>query len=277
MSKISDKQIEFLSNLKQVKLPKSDVDLEVIDKHLENNTLSAEQMWQIDRWGKITGSRIKALLTNPRTRKTVIGDIELNEEKLALLSEQFSNYDTLMGVKYFNARDRGHYWEKPAVEHYNNNFLEKNTPRFVQVDYEIIVSKKNKKIAVSPDAYKKDKDTGKIKQALEVKCLEDKNHLKMFNNLFVPKKDEKEKDPNEQIKITEYYPQLIQYFVVLPDVEKVIIYFFNHFANRKKLKGFRVELDRKKYIDDIEKQETKLNKIVNEVGQAVEIIERSLR
>jgi hypothetical protein len=230
-----------LKRLKGKKLPS-----EKVDKKVDNSIeLSAEQLWLKNRWGRITGTKVKPLSVVPRTRKTQINADEFNDTELELLAENLSNFDELMGTVYYNARDRGHFLEPKAVTYVNECF----DTKFKQVDNLVMYKDGNDNISLSPDGL--DNDNTK---AIEIKCFEPKNHLKAVL--------ETDKLKYEQL------PQIIQYFVVIKDLKECWLCFYNPDFKDKELRLKRVIYKRDELNELIDKQTKMQLSILHKLGRA---------
>ncbi|MDR0723899.1 MAG: YqaJ viral recombinase family protein [Endomicrobium sp.] len=177
---------------------------------------------------------------------TINGE-EFNAEQFKLLAEQLSIPDLDMGVKYYSPAERGHYLEPVAVKDFNEQYK----TNYKQVDNELIEKNNyNDYIGVSPDAYIKDKQA-QITNALEIKCLGAENHLHAYYTLFMDEKNGNTSAPQQQVKELEFYPQLLQYFIVIPTLENIILYFYNPLFKSEKLKRFFVKLTLSDVFNDM--------------------------
>jgi len=134
-----------------------------------------EQEWLEARRGRITGTRLKDLVS-VRDNKKKIGFYELLAERIAIPH----NGENVM--------DRGKRLEDEAVERFA-----KETGKKVDNSLVMWVSDENDGIAVSPDA-----SVGKT-EAVEVKCLSSARHIEAYCTKQVP---------------DEYRYQSLQYFIV---------------------------------------------------------------
>ncbi len=129
-----------------------------------------EETWQLARRGKITGTKLKGLITKRGNGKK-IGFYELIAERLAIPPDDE------------NVMDRGLRLEEEAIKEF-----EKKSKKKVKTDLVIWEREDNPSIAVSPDGYI-DKT-----EAVEVKCLGSARHIEALLTNEIPK------DYQEQIK-----------------------------------------------------------------------------
>lgn len=145
----------------------------------------AKEEWLEARRGKITGTRLKDLISKRSTEKK-IGYYEIIAERLAIPAD-----DEM-------AMERGLRLECDAIAEF-----EKRNNKKVDDGLVIWTRDDNENIALSPDAYTED-----LKEAVEVKCLNSANHIKALLTQQIPK---------------EYYEQALQYFIVNDELE--VLYF----------------------------------------------------
>jgi hypothetical protein len=151
-----------------------------------------EEEWLEGRLGRVTGTRLKDLVLK-RSTKPKIGYYEILAERVAIPANEE------------NVMDRGHRLELDAVERFT-----KETGKVVNTDLVIWYREDNKDIAISPDGYIENK--GKVKEALEVKCLSSARHIEAWLTQTIP---------------DEYYYQLLQYFIVNDDLETLYFCFYD--------------------------------------------------
>lgn len=196
--------------------------------------------WRNLRLGKITGSSLKDIVTDPEIPKEKIIEqiIELGivdfkktdkkENLIALLPHEALDKLVTASIKEADRKigfyqlvadrlssgndmpdespmERGIRLEPEAIE----VFMEE-TDFVVDRDIGLCVSDENPNIAYSPDGviitdYK-------IKEDVEVKCLSSAKHLEAYFTQEIPK---------------EYYAQMIQGFIVNPDLEKRYMVFYD--------------------------------------------------
>lgn len=130
--------------------------------------------WLNARRGRVTGTRLKDLISTKSTKK--IGFYEIIAERIALPASEE------------NRMDRGHRLEEDAVERFA-----KETKKKVNNDLVIWSREDNENISVSPDA-----SIGKA-VAIEIKCLSSARHIEAWHTKRIP---------------DEYRYQCLQYFIV---------------------------------------------------------------
>lgn len=169
--------------------------------------------WQAARRGKITGSRLRDIVTKRGTGKK-IGFYELIAERLGLPPDEE------------NPMERGHRLEGEAVERF-----ESKTGKKVLRDLVIWEREDVEGIAVSPDGWIGKKGT----EAVEIKCLSSARHIEAVITNKVP---------------SEYWEQAIQYFIVNDSLETL---HFTFYDPRLRVKDFHViEVTREQAKEDIE-------------------------
>jgi len=147
-----------------------------------------KEEWLNSRIGKITGSRLKDIVTKRGAGKK-IGFYELIAERLGIPA----------GSE--NPMDRGTRLESEAVEAF-----EKETNKKVDAGLYIWVRDDNENIAISPDGV-----IGKT-EALECKCLSSARHIEAFLTQQVP---------------SEYEFQKLQYFIVNDKLKTLYFAFYD--------------------------------------------------
>jgi len=155
---------------------------------VKTQTFQNEAEWLDARRGKITGSRLKDIITKRGTGKKM-GFYELIAERLA--------------VKPDDERpiDRGHRLESEAIERFV-----KETGKKVDTSLIMWVREDDESIAISPDGI-----IGKT-EAVEVKCLSSALHIKAIITKAIP---------------DEYEEQAIQYFIVNDKLKKLYFVFYD--------------------------------------------------
>lgn len=144
--------------------------------------------WHHIRKGKITGTTLKAIMGTPKARQDAI--YEIIAERLTLGVDNGEE----------NAMDRGLRLEPDAIAMFElQTGKEVERIGFAEDD-------ENPLIANSPDGLIGDDE------AIEVKCLGGKNHVKMWLTNQVPE---------------EYSWQTVQYFVVNPNLQKLYFVGYN--------------------------------------------------
>lgn len=150
-------------------------------------TFHDKDEWMEARVGKITGSRLKDIISLKGKPKK--GFYQLIAERVALEADNE------------NAMERGIRLESEAIE-----MFEKETGKKVDASLVLWVSDENESIAISPDGF-----IGK-KEAVEVKCLNSASHIEALLTQEVP---------------SEYEFQVIQYFIVNPKLETLYFVFYD--------------------------------------------------
>ena len=186
--------------------------MKIVD--IEPNT----QQWLEWRKGKIGSSKLKDIVTE-RGNGVKVGIYELIADKLAL-TEDVDDY-----------RARGHNLEVEAIQAFGQ-----------LTELELVQSKQtwvsdiDDEIMVSPDAYVPGKT---IELAVEVKCLQAKNHLEACIDYRATVKAGEivysSKVPND------YRHQVIQYFIVNEALERLNLIFFNPLVKSLPLHVITVE------------------------------------
>lgn len=144
--------------------------------------------WQQLRKGKITGTTLKAIMGTPKARQDAI--YEIIAERLTVGVEE----------EYENPMDRGNRLEPDAIA-----MFELETGKQVE-RIGFCEEDGNSQICNSPDGL-----IGET-EAIEVKCMGGKNHIKMWLTNEIPE---------------EYKWQVIQYFVVNEKLEKLYFVGYN--------------------------------------------------
>lgn len=139
--------------------------------------------WDAARLGKVTGSKLKDIVSERGGRK--IGFYQLNADRLALADEIDED-----------ARDRGHRLEHEAIE-----LFEGETGKKVNKDIGLVISDFHPSIAVSPDGLIQ--NDGIYDEAVEVKCLGTARHIQIIEEDVIPR---------------DYWYQVLQYFIVCDTV-----------------------------------------------------------
>jgi hypothetical protein len=151
-----------------------------------------EGEWLEARRGKITGSRLKDIVSLRGGGKKV--------GYYQLIAERLSNPATDE-----KPMDRGHRLESVAIE----QFVE-HEGKAVCTDLVMWTRDDVADIAVSPDGYIE--TDGKITEAVEIKCLNSAAHIEAKLTGEIPK---------------EYEFQVLQYFIVNPDLELLNFCFYD--------------------------------------------------
>lgn len=237
---------------------------------------TGEKEWLNARIGKITGSRLKDIITkSPFTKDDIVNVLNAKgiEFKKTDTKEVLSKSLSPDDIRYLKSKaekkmafyeliaerlalppdlekpmDRGHRLELPALDLY-----EQKTGVKLNKDLIMWVSDTDESIAVSPDAEYADDET----QAVEVKCLNSALHIKTVLTKEIP---------------DEYHYQGMQYFAVNEKLQKL---HFTFYDDRLVIKEqfFIITLERKDYADEIQgildfqkDTLTEVNKIVAELS-----------
>ena len=193
------------------------------------NKFETEEAWLQARLGKITGTRLKDLISK-RNGEAKIGFYEVIAENIAIPATGES------------AMDRGKRLEDEAMDRF-----EEETGKKVNRDLVIWLRDDEPRIAVSPDG-----SIGKT-EAIETKCLSSARFLEALVTQKIP---------------SEYDYQILQYFVVNdklktlyfafydPRMPKDFFFFTIHRKDRKKEIAELLELQKDvlKKIAEVEKQ-----------------------
>lgn len=193
------------------------------------------ESWMFARQGKITGSRLKDIISKRGAEK--MGKYELIAERLAIAPDGE------------NRLDRGTRLEDEALDRY-----EKETGKKVNRDLVIWQRDDNDGIAVSPDGTIMDTPIP-MSEACEVKCLSSARHIRSYLENEVP---------------DEYKFQVIQYFVTNDALSKLDVVFYDP---RMRVKDFFVitvsrldiQLEVDEYLEFQRKTLEEVNKIVLEL------------
>lgn len=147
-----------------------------------------ERAWLEARMGRITGTRLKDLISK-RGTKPKIGFYEIIAERVAVPPDGE------------NRMDRGKRLEDEAME-----FFIKKTGKKVDTELVIWHRDEDENIAVSPDG-----SIGKT-EAVEVKCLSSARHLEAWLTKQIP---------------DEFEYQVLQYFIVNDSLKKLYFIFYD--------------------------------------------------
>jgi predicted phage-related endonuclease len=172
--------------------------------------------WLAGRLCRITGSRLKDIVVKRGTGKK-IGFYELIAERIGIPADNE------------NAMDRGQRLEPEAIERF-----EAATGKKVDTSLCMWTREDGEHIAVSPDGFIAPKKGGKVKEAVEVKCLGSARHIEAVLTNEVP---------------DEYHYQVVQYFAVNDDLEKL---YFVLYDPRLKVKDFHtIEVTREQVQEEV--------------------------
>lgn len=192
--------------------------------------------WLEARKNRITGSKLADVLPKKRGAGLKIGFYQLVADRL--------------GIEDNSERpdERGHSLESEALA----KFAEMTGEEPVQVG--LCVSEIHENIAVSPDALIPDAN-GVFIGAVEVKCLSSARHIEAMVEKKVP---------------SEYYEQVVQYFIVNEDLEKLYFVFYDPRITAKPM--FWVEVTREEVEADVVEYTAAQLQILKDVEELAEKI-----
>lgn len=195
-------------------------------------TFDNTEDWQNARIGKITGSKLKDLITKRGTGKK-IGFYQLIADRLAVPADEE------------NVMDRGHRLEEEAIE----KFTEESG---IKIDTSLVIWSRedNEDIAISPDGFTED-----MKVAVEVKCLGSARHIEALVTNAVPK---------------DYEDQVLQYFVVNDQLETVFMAFYDPRLLCKQFFCLKIDRDQAKVDEYLEMERAILVEVDNIVAELAE-------
>lgn len=196
-----------------------------------NNVQQRSDEWHHLRKGKITGTTLKAIMGTPKARKDAFYEI---------LAERLTEG---VDTEHENPMDRGVRLESDAIKEF-----EAETGKFVDITG-FSENDENPFIANSPD--------GLIgtDEAIEVKCLQGKGHVKMWLENKVP---------------DEYDWQVVQYFVVNQELKK--LYFVGYHPEITSHPLHIIEVTRESIEDDIKFAKESQEKFIKEVEEKLDTL-----
>lgn len=186
--------------------------------------------WFHLRKGKITGTDLKAIMGTPKARQEAKYDIIA--QRLTVGVDNDTSYE--------NAMERGNRLEPEAIA-----MFEFETGKRVE-RIGLCEDDNNPMVANSPDGL-----IGK-NEAIEVKCMGGKNHIKMCITNEVP---------------DEYKWQVVQYFIVNEDLEKLYFVGYNPDIPSRSLKI--IEVAREDIQEKIQEAKFAQNKFLDEVDEVL--------
>lgn len=189
--------------------------------------------WFHLRKGKVTGTDLKSIMGTPKARQEAI--YEIIAQRLTVGIENDLNYE--------NAMDRGNRLEPEAIA-----MFEFETGKKVE-RIGLCEDDDNPLIANSPDGL-----IGKH-EAIEVKCMGGKNHIKMWLTNEIP---------------DEYEWQVVQYFIVNKDLQK--LYFVGYNPDIPSHALHIIEVKREDIAEQIQEAEYKQSKFLDEVDTILETL-----
>lgn len=195
------------------------------------------KQWLEARKGKITGTRLKDVISKTNAKK--IGFYEIIAERLSVSEEDFDGY-----VPNESAMDRGTRMQTYAIDRFK-----KETGKKVNEDRVIWSRNDDENIAISPD--------GVISktEAIETKCLSSARHVEAYLTQEVP---------------DDYKYQCYQYFIVNDKLETLYFVFYD--TRLPAIQYFVLEIHREDVKDEIEiylKMQQSILKEINEVMQKI--------
>lgn len=191
-------------------------------------TYEDRESWLEARRGKITGTRVGKLLSK-RDGKPLSGYYELIAEIVAIPHDGE------------NVMDRGLRLEDEAIERFT-----KETGKKVSKDLVIWSREDNPDIALSPDGA-----IGKT-EALECKCLSSAAHIETYLTQHIP---------------DEYWPQVLQYFVVNDTLQTLHFVFYDP---RMPKDFFWIDVTREQVEAEVQLWTEREHKVLEEVKKIVE-------
>lgn len=190
--------------------------------------------WLEARKGKITGSKLKDIVVKRGTGKK-IGFYQLIADRLAISPDGE------------DALERGHRLEDEAV-----GIFQEKTGLAVEREIGLCVSDLNENIAVSPDGLIKNKK-GKYTEALEVKCLGSARHIEAVIENKIP---------------DDYWLQVIQYFIVIEDLETLYVMFYD--PRFTAIQAHIIEVKRDEVWQEAESMKEYQLNVIQEIDEIVE-------
>lgn len=194
---------------------------------MKTQQFNDEQSWLEARKCKITGSRLKDIITLKGTGKKK-GYYELIAERLAIPASQE------------NPMDRGHRLEEEAIQRF-----EKEIGKKVDTSLVLWIREDDENIAVSPDGFIGDNE------AVEIKCLASSSHIESLLTNEVPK---------------EYEFQILQYFIVNEKLQTLYFVMYDPRLSVKDFFYFTIKReDKQEEIDKYLKYQRDTIKEINEI------------
>lgn len=191
-----------------------------------------EELWMQARIGRIMGTRAGGIMLNKNTKERKKGFWEVVAERLSI------------DDGYENMMERGKDLEKEAI----TRFTEETS---IKIDDSLVIWSRddNDTIAISPDGFTED-----LKIAVEVKCLNTASHIEGLVTGKIP---------------GEYTDQVLQYFVVNDDLEKLYFVMYDPRIQYKDFFYIEVTRDNEKVSERllVEKEAVdEIERIVNELS-----------
>lgn len=177
-----------------------------------------EQSWLDARRGKITGTRLKDLISK-RGSNYKIGFFKIIAERIAIPANEE------------NVMDRGHRLEVDGIE-----IFEKATGKKVDKSLVMIFRDDDTNIAYSPDGF-----IGETED-VEVKCLSSARHIEAWLKKYYWNKSDVESIP------AEYYEQILQGFIVNDKLQRRYMVFYDPLMPKD---FFYLTIDRKDVQEEV--------------------------
>lgn len=206
---------------------------------MKTYTFDDRNLWMAARAGKITGTRLKNIITHRGTAKK-IGFYEVIAERIAAPLEEVYDEETANET----AMARGTRLEKHALEQFSAE-----TGKALNTDLIIWTREDDENIALSPDGVVVDSgDT----EAVEAKCLSSSRHVEALLTQEVP---------------DDYYYQMLQYFIVNDDLKTLYFVFYDPRILVKKF--FYLTIERSQVQEDVDTYLTYQKVTLAEIEDAV--------
>jgi len=200
---------------------------------MQINTYLDEASWLKARNGKITGTKLKDIISLRKTEGKKKGFYQIIAEKVLVPEEGMEN-----------PMERGKRLEGEAIARF-----EKATKKKVDNSLVMWISDDNEDMAISPDGM-----IGKT-EAVEVKCVNPASHIEAWLTQQIP---------------SEYEFQVLQYFIIN---EKLKTLYFAFFDPRIPAKDFfYLTVERETLAEDIEKYKAIEIETLKEINKIVKTL-----
>lgn len=213
---------------------------------------SDRESWLELRRGVVTGTKAGKVAPPKRGNGTPQGVFELLAEKVAIAKDGEPE------------RDRGLRLEEEALMLTNDK---------LNLDLDLdpgMWLSKDGKIGVSPDAAE---NGNKPTYAAEAKCLDSKNHLQAIINDYEARGSE-EYNPLGSLKIStvDYAPQVVQYFVVNPDLQTLYFTLYDDRIALDNVMHYVITIEREHVENLVKEQEMYERAAINQVEVMIKIL-----
>jgi len=188
--------------------------IEIKNTSMKIEHYTDEESWLVARMGRVTGTRLKDLVSKSSTEHKK-GFWEIVAERIAIPASDE------------NRMDRGHRLEDDALERFAAE-----TGKKVINDLVIWSRDDDANIAISPDGYVKAKS---ITEAIETKSLNSASHIEAWVTKKIPK---------------EYEYQVLQYFVTCDTLKTLYFCFYD--PRLPKIDFFYITVTRKEVQEDVD-------------------------